>query len=101
MMPKLPFASVRLVAALAGLLMFGVLSWVVGWAGIARWSWAACIAATLLALLLSAAVRLRQGEFGLDVIAALAMAGALPVGGGLAGGPGPPLLGGGAAPGAI
>jgi|SRR5215211_7370965 len=69
---KLPFASIGLVAAPAAALVLGLVVWGWGSLEIARWLWIGGIGAVLAALMFSIAGRLRRGEFGLDIIAALA-----------------------------
>lgn len=56
-----------------------------GAAGHAQWIWAAGTALVLLVLVHDIATRLMRGDFGLDLVAALAMAGALLLGENLAG----------------
>jgi heavy metal translocating P-type ATPase len=80
-----PSSAILLVAAPAAALALGLLAWALGSPEIARWLWIPGTAAVLAALVFSAAARLRRGEFGLDIIAALAMAGALVIGEELAG----------------
>ena len=80
-----PLASIRLVAAPAAALVFGSLAWGLGSPATARWFWILGIGVVLATLVFSIAAGLRGGEFGLDIIAALAMAGALAIGEELAG----------------
>lgn len=70
--------------ALAGLAA-GTLAWLAAAAPVAAWLWSAVTALVLAVLLADMATRLRRGDFGLDLIAALAMAGALALGEHLAG----------------
>ena len=63
----------------------GGIAWVAGALPVAAWSWTAGTAVVLLSLLIGIGLSLRRGEFGLDLIAALAMAGALALGEQLAG----------------
>ena len=79
------FPSVGLAVAPAAALMIGLMAWGSGSLEIARWVWIGGIGVVLAALAYSIVTRLRQGEFGLDVIALLAMAGALAIGEELAG----------------
>ncbi len=61
----------------AGALVGGFLIAALGSSAAGAWVWRAGIIAALAALALETATALRQGEFGLDLIAALAMASAL------------------------
>jgi heavy metal translocating P-type ATPase len=74
-----------LVAAPALALVVGAAAWAMGAGQIARWAWAVGTAVVLAALVVSMVRHLRRGEFGLDAIAALAMASALTFGEQLAG----------------
>ena len=70
--------------ALAALLIGGI-AWFIGLPAVAATTWTAGTAVVLLAQLVDIARHLRRGQFGLDLIAALAMAGALALGEHLAG----------------
>ncbi|HUE85725.1 MAG TPA: heavy metal translocating P-type ATPase [Vicinamibacterales bacterium] len=70
--------------ALAALLIGGI-AWVNGLPAVAATAWTAGTAVVLLAQLVDIGLHLRRGQFGLDLIAALAMAGALALGESLAG----------------
>jgi heavy metal translocating P-type ATPase len=70
--------------ALAALLIGGI-AWFMGLPAVAATTWTAGTAVVLLAQLVDIARHLRRGQFGLDLIAALAMAGALALGEHLAG----------------
>lgn len=70
--------------ALVGLFA-GALAWLAASPGLAVWLWGGATAAVLAVLLTDMATKLRRGDFGLDLIAALAMAGALALGEHLAG----------------
>jgi heavy metal translocating P-type ATPase len=74
-----------LLPAVASVLVVGGLAWVAGEAELAARVWMAGGAAVLLAQVVDIAAHLRRREFGLDVIAALAIAGALLLGEYLAG----------------
>jgi len=71
-------------AALSGLALGGALA-ALSYDGAARVAWAAMVAVMLLPLTWSVARTLRAGEFGVDLIALIAMAGALALGEYLAG----------------
>jgi heavy metal translocating P-type ATPase len=78
-------ARIGLMGAPALALIVGVVAWAAGTDDAARWSWAIGTAVVLAALVVSMVRHLRRGEFGLDAIAALAMASALAFGEELAG----------------
>lgn len=65
--------------AAAGLIVGGILSWS-GQPVEASWAWSAATAPVLLALFVQIAVSLRQGDIGLDIVAALSMSAALDFG---------------------
>ena len=79
----------RLTRAVVALVVTGIaggaVAWLAGQTGIARGAWAATTALALLPLLASILASLRRGEVGVDVIALLAMGGALALGEYLAG----------------
>lgn len=77
--------ALLLAAAPASALTLGAIAWGLGRADLAHWLWAAGIVPVLAALLSSIARSLAKGDFGLDVIAGFAMAGALATGEMLAG----------------
>ncbi|HUB07285.1 MAG TPA: heavy metal translocating P-type ATPase [Myxococcales bacterium] len=79
-----PWQLVPLVAALAGLVAGGLLA-LFGCPAVAGWAWGSATALVLAASALSAARGLWHGQFGADLIALLAMAGALALGQLLAG----------------
>jgi heavy metal translocating P-type ATPase len=66
-------------------LLAGGLAWAAGQPDLTAWEWMGGTAAVLLAQVVDIGLHLRRGEFGLDLIAALAMAGALLLGEHLAG----------------
>jgi heavy metal translocating P-type ATPase len=66
-------------------LLVGGIAWLAGEPDLAGWVWMAGTAAVLLGQIVDIGAHLRRGEFGLDLIAALAMAGALVLGEHLAG----------------
>ncbi len=72
---------------IAGLaLVSGLIAqYIVGASQVAHWIWVAGIVPVLLALLVEIVVSLRQGEVGLDIVAALSMGGSILVGEPLAG----------------
>ncbi len=74
-----------LLPLVAAALVAGGAAWIVGAPAIAGRIWMAGTAAVLLAQAIEIGLSLRRGEFGLDIIAALAMAGALLLGQYLAG----------------
>ena len=68
----------RLLLALIALaLLAGTVAWLAGQPDLSAASWAAGTAIILASLLIEIAISLGRKEFGLDLIAALAMAGAL------------------------
>lgn len=69
-----------LLAAIAAALMVGLGLLGLGWRTAADAAFAAGAVVVLISLIVSIATSLRQGQFGLDIVAALAMAGALAVG---------------------
>ena len=71
-------------AALAALSVGGI-AWAIGQPAFATATWTAGTAAVLLVQMVDIVRHLRRGQFGLDLIAALAMAGALALGESLAG----------------
>ena len=71
-------------AALAALVVGGI-AWVIGQPAFAATTWTAGTAVVLLVQVVDIVRHLRRGQFGLDLIAALAMAGALALGESLAG----------------
>jgi len=75
LMGRLPSPGLVLVPALA--LVVGLLAMLGGWANEARLIFAAGIVPVLGVLVITIIQSLRKGEFGLDIIAALAMGGAL------------------------
>ncbi len=77
--------ALLLAAAPATALALGVLAWAAGRADVAHWLWAAGVVPVLAALLVTIAKSLAKGDFGLDIIAGFAMAGALATGETLAG----------------
>jgi len=83
LMGRLPSPGLVLVPALA--LVVGLLAMLGGWANEARLIFAAGIVPVLGVLVITIIQSLRKGEFGLDIIAALAMGGALLGGEALAG----------------
>jgi heavy metal translocating P-type ATPase len=74
-----------LLPAVASALLVGGLAWAAAYPGVAAAVWVLATAAVLLTQLVDITANLRRGNFGLDVIAALAMAGALVLGEYLAG----------------
>ena len=68
-----------IVCALTGL-AFGLLAWGIGRSDIADMAWTAGVIPVLVILVGEIVVSLRQGNFGLDIVAALAMLAALLVG---------------------
>ncbi len=66
-------------------LAFGLMASLLGRPDLARWIWGVAILPVLAALLVEIFTNLRRGSVGLDLIAALAMAGALAIGETLAG----------------
>lgn len=78
-------ARYMLFPTVAALLLAGAVLVLVGRPELSTLAWLAGTLLALLALLLEIALRLGRGEFGLDLIAALAMAGALLLGEHLAG----------------
>ncbi len=68
----------RLLLALVAIaLLVGTVAWLTGWPDLSAASWAAGTAMILASLLTEIAITLGRKEFGLDLIAALAMGGAL------------------------
>jgi cation transport ATPase len=61
-------------------LLFGLAATFMGQAEAASWIWAAAIVPVLATLLVEIVANVRRGGLGLDIIAALAMAGALVLG---------------------
>jgi cation transport ATPase len=74
-----------LLPLVAAAFLTGGIAWLAGELHVAARAWMGGTAAVLLAIIVDIATSLRRGEFGLDVIAALAMAGALVLGEHLAG----------------
>jgi heavy metal translocating P-type ATPase len=74
-----------LVAIAGGSLVLGATAWLVEQSDLASWIWGGTTLLVLSALLLEIVTELRRGSVGLDIIAAMAMAGALAVGETLAG----------------
>jgi heavy metal translocating P-type ATPase len=74
-----------LVAFAGAALVLGAAAQIVGRTDFSSWIWGGTTALVLLALVLEIVTELKQGSIGLDIIAALAMAGALAVGETLAG----------------
>jgi len=68
-----------LVAIAGGGLVLGAAAWLVAQTGLASWIWGGATLLVLSALLLEVVTELKRGSVGLDIIAALAMAGALAV----------------------
>jgi cation transport ATPase len=66
-----------LVAVPAAGLVLGFVFFAIGRGTWSAWIWAACAAPVLLALIVQIVARLRRGDVGLDIIAALSMASAL------------------------
>jgi len=83
-MPGLAY-SLRLAALTLGGLLAGGAAWLAGAGGAAAAAWALTTAAMLVPLALGVAKRLLRREVGVDLIALLAMAGALAIGEYLAG----------------
>ena len=81
----LPGWRLSLVLVAAGGLTIGLGTQQAGWPAAATWIWGIAILPVLTALLIEIATSLKQGNIGLDLIAALAMAGALAFGETLAG----------------
>ena len=76
----------RALVAIAGAgLVLGAAAWLVEQTDLASWIWGGATLLVLSALLLEIVIELTRGSVGLDIIAALAMAGALAVGETLAG----------------
>jgi heavy metal translocating P-type ATPase len=74
-----------LLPSVAAALLAGAVAWFAGAPGLAAQIWVVGTAVVLATLIVEIGVSLRRGQFGLDVIAALAMAGALVLGEHLAG----------------
>ncbi|MBK9082616.1 MAG: cadmium-translocating P-type ATPase [Rhizobiales bacterium] len=77
--------ALLLAAAPATALALGAALWTAGRADLAHWTWMAGVLPVLAALVVSIVRSLAKGDFGLDVIAGFAMAGALATGEALAG----------------
>ena len=81
----LPGWRLLLVLTAAGGLAVGLGALTFGWSAIATWIWGIAVLPVLAALLIEIATSLRHGNIGLDLIAAIAMIGALALGESLAG----------------
>ena len=77
--------ALLLAAVPATALTLGAALWAGGRADLAHWTWMAGVLPVLAALLVSIVRSLAKGDFGLDIIAGFAMAGALATGEALAG----------------
>ena len=74
------FRHVLLIAAAGSGLILGAAFWIVDRLDLATIAWWAGVVPVLLALAVEIAASLRRGEFGLDLVAALAMGSALAIG---------------------